>query len=465
MNDYGDELTLFEADKYLDSVKRIHFIGIGGSGMCPLAEILHSKGYELSGSDNNETDTLNRIKSLGIPVMIGQKAENIQGAEMIIYTAAIQKDNPELIAAFNSGIPTFERSKLLGAVSRKFSNCIGISGTHGKTTVTSMLTQILINAGADPSAVIGGKLPMTGTNGITGNSDIFVCESCEYSNTFLELSPKCSVILNVDADHLEFFKTMDNLRHSFVKFASMAQTVIFNGDDENTMKVIAETENKEYISFGLDKKNNWYADNIDTENGAYSEFDVFFNGEKQGRAVLSVPGKHNIYNALAAVASSVYAGIDSKTAIDLIHGFTGAGRRFEKLGEYKGITVVDDYAHHPAELKVTLEAAKQMNYKKVIAVFQPFTYSRTSMLLDDFAHVLSIADKVVLTEIMGSREKNTYNIYSADLAAKIPNSEWYSTFEKVAQRAEEIAEDGDLIITLGCGDVYKVAKMILNDLK
>lgn len=456
---------MFEADKYLDTVKKIHFIGIGGSGMCPLAEILHSKGYELTGSDNNETDTLARIKNLGIPVVLGQKAENIQDAEMIIYTAAIQKDNPELIAAFESGIPTFERSKLLGAVSRKFGNCIGISGTHGKTTVTSMLTQILINAGVDPSAVIGGKLPMTGTNGITGNSDIFVCEACEYSNTFLELSPKCSVILNVDADHMEFFKTMDNLRHSFVEFASMAQTVIYNGDDEDTLKVVSETGEKNYITFGLDNKNDWYADNFAVENGAYSCFDVYYKGEKQGRASLSVPGKHNIYNALAAIASAVYAGVDAKTAIDLLHDFYGAGRRFEKLGEYKGITIVDDYAHHPTELRVTLEAAKKMNYNKVIAVFQPFTYSRTAMLLDDFADVLSIADKVVMTEIMGSREKNTYNIYSADLAAKIPDSEWYPTFAEVSKRVQELAEDGDIVITLGCGDVYKIAKMIINDLK
>lgn len=456
---------MFEADKYLDNVKRIHFIGIGGAGMCPLAEILYSKGYELSGSDNNETDTLNRIKSMGIPVVLGQKAENIVGAEMIIYTAAIQKDNPELIAAMNSGIPTFERSKLLGAVSRKFGNCIGICGTHGKTTVTSMLTQVLINAGMEPSAVIGGKLPMTGTNGITGKSDIFVCEACEYSNTFLELSPKCSVILNVDADHLEFFKTMENLRHSFVEFASMSETVIYNGDDENTLKVVAETKDKKYISFGINSKNDWYADNFSNGNGAYPEFDVYYKGEKQGRAVLSVPGKHNIYNALAAVAAAVYSGVDSKSAIELLHDFTGAGRRFEKLGEYKGITVVDDYAHHPAELKVTLDAAKKMNYNNVIAVFQPFTYSRTAMLLDDFADVLSIADKVVLTEIMGSREKNTYGVYSSDLAAKIPGSEWYPTFDEVAKRVEAIAQPGDIVITLGCGDVYKIAKIIINDLK
>lgn len=456
---------MFEADKYLDKVKRVHFIGIGGSGMCPLAEILHSKGYILSGSDNNETDTLKRIRNLGIDVKMGQCAENIDGAEMIVYTAAIMADNPELIAAKNSGIPTFERSKLLGAVSRKFGNCIGISGTHGKTTTTSMLTQVLINAGADPSAVIGGKLPMTGTNGITGDSDLFVCEACEFSNTFLELSPACSVILNIDEDHMDFFKTMENLEKSFFEFADMSKTVIFNGDDENTVKVVSKLENKNFISFGKASSNDWYAENIVLNNGAFPEFDVYYKGDKQGRAVLSVPGDHNVYNSLAAIASAVYAGVEEKTAIGLLTDFTGAGRRFEKLAKINGIEIVDDYAHHPAELKVTLEATMKMDYKKVIAVFQPFTYSRTAMLLDDFAEVLRIPDKVIMTEIMGSREKNTYNIFTKDLADKIPGSEWYSTFEEVADRAIELAEDGDLIITLGCGDVYKIAKIIIEKLK
>ena len=456
---------MFEADKYLDEVKRIHFIGIGGSGMCPLAEILHSKGYILSGSDNNETDTLKRIRNLGINVKMGQCAENINGADMIVYTAAIMSDNPELIAAKASSIPTFERSKLLGAVSRKFGNCVGISGTHGKTTTTSMLTQVLINAGADPSAVIGGKLPMTGTNGITGDSDLFICEACEFSNTFLELSPACSVILNIDEDHMDFFKTMENLEKAFFDFADMAKTVIYNGDDANTVKVVSKLENKQFISFGIDKSNDWYAENIVMNNGAFAEYDVYFKGELQGKACLSVPGDHNVYNSLAAVATAVYSGVDAKTAIELLTDFTGAGRRFEKLAKVKGIEIVDDYAHHPAELKVTLEAAMKMNYNKVIAIHQPFTYSRTALLLDDFAEVLKIPDKVIMTEIMGSREKNTYNIYTKDLADKIPGSEWYPTFEEVAARAEEIAEEGDLIITLGCGDVYKIAKMIIEDMQ
>lgn len=456
---------MFEADKCLDEVKRIHFIGIGGSGMCPLAEILHSKGYILSGSDNNESDTLDRIRKLGIDVKMGQCAENIIGAQMIVYTAAIMSDNPELIAAKESGIPTFERSKLLGAVSRKFGKCIGISGTHGKTTTTSMLTQLLINAGADPSAVIGGKLPMTGTNGINGNSDIFVCEACEFSNTFLELSPSCSVILNIDEDHMDFFKTMENLKKSFYEFSDLADTVIYNGDDANTLDVVNRLCNKQLISFGISESNDWYAADIGMNNGAFPEFDVYYMGEKQGRARLSVPGDHNVLNALAAIASAVYAGVDAATAIRLLSGFDGAGRRFEKLARINGIEIIDDYAHHPAELKVTLEATKKMDYKRVIAIFQPFTYSRTALLLDDFAEVLKIPNKVIMTEIMGSREKNTFDIYTKDLAVKIPGSEWYPTFEEVAKRAIETAQDGDLIITLGCGDVYKIAKMIINNMK
>lgn len=246
-----------DIDALLKSVKRIHFIGIGGSGMCPIAEILHKEGYLLSGSDNNETDTLARIRSLGIPVVLGQKAENIEGAQMIVYTAAILPDNPELVAAKASGIPTFERSVVLGAITRLYPDCICISGTHGKTTSSSMLTQILIEAGFDPSAVIGGKLPLTGTNGIVGHSEHMVCEACEFCDHFLQLSPDIAVILNVDEDHLEYFKNLDNIKRSFAKFASMAtKAVIYNGDDENTCSAVAaaETDGKQLITFGLGEK-------------------------------------------------------------------------------------------------------------------------------------------------------------------------------------------------------------------
>lgn len=453
-------------DTLLKQVKRIQFIGIGGSGMCPLAEILHSEGYVLSGSDNNESDTLARIRALGIPVTMGQKAENIAGAEMVVYTAALLKDNPELVAAKESGIPTFERAKLFGAISRLYKNCIGICGTHGKTTVTSMTTQVMLEAKLDPSAVIGGKLPLIDANGRVGKSEHFVCEACEFVDTFLELSPAVAVILNIDEDHLDYFKTLDNLILSFHKFADMAtDAVLYNGDDRNTLKAMNGITGKTLVTFGFQSTNDYYPENISTVRGAFYGFDVMHGGEKLGHIQLNVPGRHNILNALAAIAASMHAGADFTACKAGLEAFGGAGRRFEMLGEYAGITFADDYAHHPAELRVTLESAMKMDYNRVWAVFQPFTYSRTYMLMDDFAEVLQIPDRCVLTEIMGSREINTYNVYTAQLAERIPNSVWFNTFDEVADYVLRNAEAGDLVLTLGCGDIYKAAKMMIKRLK
>ncbi len=457
-----------EIDNLLKTVKRIHFIGIGGSGMCPLAEILHKEGYILSGSDNNETDTLARIRSLGIPVAMGQRAENMEGAEMIVYTAALLKDNPELVAAKASGIPTFERSKLLGAVTRIYPNSICISGTHGKTTACSMLTQVLIEAKFDPTAVIGGKLPLTGSNGMVGHSEHMVCEACEFVDTFLDLSPDVAVILNIDEDHLDYFKTLENLKKSFTKFASMAtKVIVYNGDDANTIEAVnaaKEICDKPLITFGTGEGNDYRAVNINSDN-EYASFDLIKGGENLGRVQLSIPGRHNVYNALAVIASAMYSGVTFEQCVKGIADFHGAGRRFEKLAEIDGITIADDYAHHPRELEVTLKTAMNMGYNKVWAVFQPFTYSRTAILFDDFVRVLQIPDRCIMTEIMGSREVNTYNIYTSQLAEKIPGSVWFNTFEEVAQYAVDNAENGDLIITLGCGDIYKAAKIMIKKLK
>ncbi len=459
---------MFEIDKILKQIKRVHFIGIGGSGMCPLAEILHKKGYSLSGSDNNETDTLARIRSLGIPVAMGQRAENIEGAEMIIYTAALLPDNPELVAAKASGIPTFERSKLLGAITRLYSNSICISGTHGKTTACSMLSQILIEADFSPTAVIGGKLPLTGSNGIVGHSEHMVCEACEFVDTFLDLSPDVAVVLNVDEDHLDYFKTFENLKKSFTRFCSMStKAIIYNGDDADTLDAVlpaVKQSGKEAVTFGLNEGNDYRAINIKFEN-EFSSFDLVVNGENLGRINLSVPGMHNVSNALAVIAAAMYSGVSFEQCVKGIADFKGAGRRFEILAEIDGITIADDYAHHPRELEVTLNTAMRMGYNKVWAVFQPFTYSRTAILFNEFARVLQIPDKCIMTEIMGSREVNTYNIYTSQLSEEIPGSVWFNTFEEVAQYAVENAGKGDLIITLGCGDIYKAAKIMIKKLK
>lgn len=464
INSFGFEVKILKSiDNLLKEIKRVHFIGIGGSGMCPLAEILHAEGYEVSGSDVNESETLSRVRKLGIPVAMPQKAENIQGAEMIVYTAALLPDNPELCAAKASGIPTFERSKLFGAITRIYDNAVCISGTHGKTTVTSMLTQIMIEVGADPSAVIGGRLPLINSNGRVGHSENLVCEACEFVDTFLDLSPDVAVVLNIDEDHMDYFKTMDNLIHSFHKFCSQTtRTLVINKSDPEVLKAVEGIEGKKIITFGNTADCDFYPENIVFTRGAFARFDVCHGGECLMNVQLGIPGAHNVLNTLAAVAAAYGSGIDPTECKAAIEAFGGAGRRFEKLGEYCGITVFDDYAHHPAELEVTLNAAKSMDYKRVWAVFQPFTYSRTQLLMDDFARVLQIADRVVMTEIMGSREVNTNGVYTSQLAEKIPGSVWFNTFDEVANYVVDNAQSGDMVITLGCGDIYKAAKIMIK---
>ncbi len=456
---------LKDTDRLIDSVERIHMIGIGGSGMSPLAELLHSRGYKLTGSDNNPSYTLDRVKNLGVPITIGHKAENVGDAQLVVYSAAINKANPELVEAANRGIPCIERSVLLGAVTRKFDHVIGVCGTHGKTTVSSMITSILLDAELDPSAVIGGVLPKIHSNCCVGESELLVCESCEYVDTFLQMSPDVAVLLNIDEDHMEYFKTVERLIKSFADFAGSAQkAVIVNGDDEKSMLAVKDVKS-EIITFGYGENCRYRAENVYFEKGAFGCFDVTENGQKLFSVKLGVPGKHNVLNALGSAVAALHAGASYEAIQSALLTFGGAHRRFEILYDEGGITIADDYAHHPKELSVTLATAKQMEYNRVIAVFQPFTYSRTAMLLDDFAEALKIADITVLSEIMGSREVNDWNIYSSDLAAKIPNSTVCPDFEAIAKQVCSIAKEGDLIITMGCGDIYKVVPMIKEGLK
>lgn len=449
---------LRDEDKIIEGVRRIHMIGIGGSGMCPLAEILHSKGYELTGSDNNESDPLSRIRNLGIKVFMGHSADNIKGAQLVVYSAAISEDNPELKAAREQGIPTMERSHMLGALTRHFDNVIGVCGTHGKTTVTSMITQILILNKMDPTAVIGGKLPLINSNGIAGGSETMVCESCEFVDTFLQLSPDIAVLLNIDNDHLDYFKTMENLTLSFHKFLAMAGRAYINGDDERAKKA-AEDISAETVTFGFGEKNIYRAENIKRGKFGFS-FDVIKNGEKIISIEMHIPGRHNVLNGLAAFAVCYDMGVAAEGIKDAVQKFTGAGRRFEFLGEYAGFMLADDYAHHPTEIRATLSAAKELDYNRVIAVFQPFTFSRTALLKDEFISALSLADKVILTPIMGSREVNTYGISSEDLAKGLKDAVIADGFENIADTVIKTAGRGDLVITMGGGDIYKAAHII-----
>ena len=433
--------------------------------MYPIAKILKSKGYIISGSDNYESDTLDREIQEGLQVCIGHDAKNVDGSELVVYSAAIKQDNPEMIAAKEKNIPMLERSVMLGILGSMYKNLIAVSGTHGKTTTTAMITQVLTEGGADPTAIIGGTLSFIGGNSRMGNSETIVCEACEYVDTFLELDPAISVITNVDADHLDYFETIDRVIESFNKFAKKTtKLLVVNGDDKNTLKSVADV-NIPIITFGFNKNNNYYADNILEEKGFCKHFSVIKDGINLVDIELKVPGKHNVYNALAAVCVANYMGIDLNLIAKGLREFGGVHRRFEVLGKINDITIVDDFAHHPTEIENTLTAASKMGFKRVIAVFQPHTYSRTATLLDDFAKALSISDITVLSEILAVREVNAYNIYSEDLVAKTKNGVYRKTFEDITDYIEEIAQPGDCIITMGGGNVYKCANMILDRLK
>jgi len=453
-------------DEVLKTAKRIHFIGIGGSGMTPLAEILIDNGYTLTGSDNNPGDNIDKLRGLGAEIILGQKAENITACnpDLIVYTVAILPDNEELVAAKASGIPCFERADLFGAISRMYDNCICITGTHGKTTTTSLMSQILVECGADPTLVIGGRLPLIDAHGRAGHSANMVAEACEFQDHFLKLSPDTSIILNIDNDHMEYFKTMENMMASYTRFADMTTNlVIYNGDDANTVKAMNAADHsgsKKFLTFGLEEGNDYTAKNITYNRGAFPEFDVYKNGEFLVHVKLGIPGKHNVSNSLGVIAAAVENGIAIEDIEQYIEHFTGAGRRFEVYGTFNGVTVADDYAHHPTELRAILSSCMDMGYHAVWAVFQPFTYSRTAMLMDEFAEVLKIPDHVVMTEIMGSREVNTYGVYTSQLAEKIPGSVWFEDRDDVVKYVVDHAEEGDLVLTLGCGDIYKEAKKI-----
>ena len=451
-------------DNILDKVKKIHFVGIGGSGMCPLAEILYSEDFEITGSDCNESDTLDRIKGMGIKVFDGHYAENVKDTELVVYTAAVKSDNPELVAAKELGIPCLERSIMLGIVTRRYNRSVAVAGTHGKTSTTAMISQILIGSGFDPSAIIGGKLNAIGGNSYVGQSDIIVCEACEYVDTFLQLTPYLSVVLNIDADHLDYFKNLDNIKNSFNKFANQTtHAVIYCGDDENSVDTFKDLD-LEKITFGVGKNCDYRAENI-VSNGMKQRFDLYYKNDFVVTVNLIVPGRHNIMNALAASAAAHHLGATGKEIAENLGKFTGVHRRFEVLGVSDGITVADDFAHHPTELTAVLTSAMNMGFRKVWAIFQPHTYSRTAILLDDFAKALSIPDEIIISEILAVRETNTYNIYSTDLGAKIEGSHCIDTFEEITEFILENAKEGDLVLTMGGGNVYRCANMIFSALE
>ncbi len=450
------------ADKVFLDARHIHMIGIGGSGMCPIAELLLSRGYKVTGSDKSDNANVKRLKSLGITVYGEHIASNIDGADLVAYSAAVPESNLEMVAASENNIPKMERSELLGAITRCYDNVIGVSGTHGKTTVSSMITQILLINKQNPNAVIGGKLPMANSSCVVGESETLVCESCEFVDSFLQFSPDITVLLNIDDDHMDYFKTMDNLKNSFRKFVSQGKICYANGDDDDVKDVIS-TLDARVITYGFDESNDYYPKNIKPGKYGYC-FDVEKNGEVVGSLEMHAPGKHNIYNGLVSFAVCYEMGVAASGIADALSKFTGAGRRFEFIGEAKGITVVDDYAHHPTEMMATLQAAKTLDYKKVIVVFQPYTYSRVALLRDGMIEALSVADKVFMTPIVAAREENVYGVKSENVTDALPDAEVVADYNELAEKMIAAANDGDLIITMGAGDIYKVAHIVLEKL-
>ena len=457
-------MTTSDIVTYLAPGRRAHLVGIGGVSMAPLAEVLHGMGMVITGSDARESATVEHLRSLGIPIYIGHSAENLGEAELVIRTAACHDDNPEISGARARGIPVFERAQAWGAIMKGYKNALCVSGTHGKTTTTSMCTHIIMAAGLDPTVMIGGTLPLLGAGHRVGHGDTIVLESCEYCNSFLSFFPTIAVILNVDADHLDFFKDLEDVEHSFRAFADLVPEksglIVANRDDENTMTTL-QGETRPILTFGLEE-GDVHAQNLSYDHGLPT-FDVVCRGESFAHVTLQIPGEHNVRNALAAAAACISLGVPHEAVEKGLAAFRGAGRRFEKKGMYNGAAVYDDYAHHPSEVAALLNAAMGLGYKRVICAFQPHTYSRTHALFHEFVEVLSKPDVTLLAEIFAAREDNDLGISSKDLAREIPGSEYFPTLKALTARLRELAQPGDLILTVGAGDIYTAGEALLKE--
>ena len=446
-----------ELKQFLQPGKHIHLIGIGGVSMRPLGLVLQGMGMTVTGSDMNASVSTDELISNGIHVYIGHQASNIVGADCIIRTAAAQNDNPEVAAARTTGIPVFERAQAWGVIMQAYKNAVCISGTHGKTTTTSMVTHILMAAQADPTVMIGGYLPLLNAGHRVGHGDTIILESCEYCDSFLNFFPTLAVILNVEADHLDYFKDLADVQKSFRQFASLSTNgIIANGDDPHVVQTLAGMD---YITFGLGEGNLVHAENVCAD---WQHMDVICDGKFYCHLDLKVIGKHNALNALAAAASAWKLGIAGEAVTLGLATFGGAARRMQFKGRFNGADIYDDYAHHPDELAATIDAVRTMNYERMIFAFQPHTYTRTSALFDDFVAQLKKADHVVLAEIYAARERNTIGISSADLASQIPGAVYCETLQDVTSYLRKIAKSGDVILTVGAGDIFRAGEALLQ---
>ena len=456
-------------DIHFDHPVWVHFIGIGGISMSGLAEILHDRGFKVSGSDMKASPLTEHLESLGISVQFPQKSENIvPGIELCVYTAAISEDNPEFQEVKRQNIPMMSRAELLGRIMKNYKEAINVSGTHGKTTTTSMIGEILMEAQMDPTITVGGMMKDIGGNLRVGTSDVFLAEACEYTNSFLSFFPTIEVVLNVEEDHLDFFKDINDIRASFRKFIEKLPEngiLIFNKDIPHAEFFLEDLPGRKIITFGHQDAD-YTANFISYDHFARPSFTLFENGEDRGRVTLGVTGEHNIYNSLSAIAVARAIGIPFETIKKGLMEFSGTDRRFQLKGEVNGFTIIDDYAHHPQEIAATIATAKKYPHKKLWVAFQPHTYSRTLALMDDFAGALSQADEIILADIYAAREKNTVGVTSDDLRklmlSQNTNVYYIPDFPSIEEFILSHLQEGDLLITMGAGDIVEVGEHLLQ---
>lgn len=450
-----------------DKNKKVHFIGIGGVSMSGLAEILLEAGYRVTGSDLKSSTATDTLLNLGAEVFIGHEEKNLAGADLVVYTAAVSSDNPELLGAKKLGIPTMDRAEFLGDLMKGYKYNIAVAGTHGKTTTTSMLSHIALKANLDPTILVGGQLDIIHGNVRTGKSQYLITEACEYKASFLQFVPHVGIITNIDADHLDFYKDIEDIQNTFMKFSALIPVngyLVCCAEDEHMDKVIAAAKCT-IITYGI-KKGDFTARNIEFNEKGSATFSVYFRGDHFLDVILNVPGMHNVLNALACIGTSFVLDLSKDCIFEGLKEFGGTHRRFELKGNKGGVTVIDDYAHHPTEIKATLSAAKNYPHKRIFCVFQPHTFSRTLSLFEDFSKAFEGVDDLILADIYAAREKDTGVVSSAQLADKISEKGLkcrnLHSFDEIVSYLEANLKEGDVLFTVGAGDVYKVGEMYLE---
>lgn len=450
-----------------DTHQHVHFVGIGGVGVSAIAEILHYRGFTVSGSDAKSSKLTENLEHKGIAVTYGHSPESVEGAQFVVYTTAVNEEHPELARAIELGIPCIPRPDMLGELMKEYEISIAVSGAHGKTTTSSMLAMTLVNAGMDPTVLVGGEVKDLGTNARVGESQILVAEACEYKESFLSFHPTVAVLLNIDEDHLDYYEDIDHIVRAFKSYVMglpKEGILIYNGDDPLCVEVAQFASCDRKVRFGLDESYEFYPSDLQTDEDSLNSFSMVYpKGAEQ--ISLSIPGLHNVYNAMAAFAAAYYSAAPMDSIADQLSLFTGAARRFDVKGTFKGAKIIDDYAHHPSEVIATLKTAKSMKHNKIICVFQPHTYTRTLQLMEEFTTAFKDADEVIITDIYAAREKDDGKVHSKDLVAGIEalgqNVKYYGAFEDVLNYLEGHLESEDVVFTMGAGSISELGPKLL----